>query len=192
MNRREALKNVAFLMGGTILCSQTFLTSCAFDREAEITGDGKTYSEKDIALMNEIGETIIPTTDTPGAKATGIGKFMVVMVNDCYDEENRIAFRKGLDMIHENFKEEFGKPFVEATPEEHTRFLIGLEKEMAAYYSNKKPEQPDHYYRILKELTLLGYFTSEIGCNQALNYIQTPGAYKACIPYEGGKAWATS
>jgi hypothetical protein len=55
----------------------------------------------------------------------------------------------------------------------------------------KKKDMPVHYFRLLRELTVLGYFTSEIGAKQALRYIETPGRYEGCIPYtKGEKAWA--
>jgi len=52
-------------------------------------------------------------------------------------------------------------------------------------------DSPTHYFRMMKELTLLGYFTSEIGCKQAQRYAETPGRYDPCVPYKpGDKAWA--
>ena len=52
-------------------------------------------------------------------------------------------------------------------------------------------DSPTHYFRMIKELTLLGYFTSEIGCKQAQRYAETPGRYDPCVPYKpGDKAWA--
>ena len=57
----------------------------------------------------------------------------------------------------------------------------------------KKKEDPAHYFRMMKELTILGYFTSEIGATQALRYVAVPGRYEGCVPYtKGEKAWATS
>jgi hypothetical protein len=55
----------------------------------------------------------------------------------------------------------------------------------------KKPEDDNHYFRMMKELTLLGYFTSEIGSTQARRYVPVPGRYEGCIPYKkGDKAFA--
>lgn len=189
MNRREALRNVAFLLGGTVISSQTFLTSCVFDSQNE--GENGLFSQGDIALMDEIGEIIIPTTDTPGAKAAEVGKFMAVMMRDCYEKQQQETFSNGLLTIRQDFGDRYGTSFIEATPEDRVSFISILEEETKEYYRTKKQEDPPHYYLMLKELTLLGYFTSEIGSTQALKYIQTPGRYEACIPYEkGGRAWA--
>lgn len=69
--------------------------------------------------------------------------------------------------------------------------LVKLDAEQKDYMAKKKPEEPSHYFRMMKELTLLGYFTSEIGCKQARRYVETPGRFDACIDYKkGDKAFA--
>lgn len=194
MDRREALKHVALLMGGTtVIGGQLLLTGCQTRDQSKENAMGSLLTEADIALMDEIGETIIPATDTPGAKAVGIGSFMAKMVRDCYQEKEQETFKEGLNKIRKGFDQEFGYTFKEGTPEERTKFLRQLDKELAAYHDTKKEGDPEHYFRMLKELTLLGYFTSEIGSTQALNYVKVPGRYNGCVPYEkGGKAWATA
>lgn len=187
MDRREALKTVALLLGGTVINSQVFLTGCssATDENDEL------FTQSDIALLDEIGETIIPATDTPGAKAVGVGNFMAMMLPDCYSERNQENFRKGLDKIRNDFNNEFAHSFMEAEPEERQHFLQKLDAEIPSYDETKTKNDPDHYFRIMKELTLLGYFTSKAGCTQARRYKQTPGRYQACTDYtEGDKAWS--
>ncbi|MFN9666692.1 MAG: gluconate 2-dehydrogenase subunit 3 family protein, partial [Bacteroidota bacterium] len=77
-------------------------------------------------------------------------------------------------------------------PEQRHELLVALDKEQKAYQEKKKSEEPAHYFRMMKELTLWGYFTSEIGATQALRYVAVPGKYEGCIPYKkGDKAWAT-
>ena len=193
MNRRDALKNVALFMGGTVIGGSAFLAGCQSDRRKEVEVAVDLFSEEDIRFMNEIGEIIIPETDTPGAKAAGVGSFMARMVSDCYDEKQQRTFISGLKKMKKNFSKEFDLLFEEAKDEERSSYINNLEIEVATYYRQKKQEDPEHFYRMLKELTLLGYFTSEVGATQALNYIQNPGSYQACIPYEkGGKAWAVA
>ncbi|MGI9262739.1 MAG: gluconate 2-dehydrogenase subunit 3 family protein, partial [Woeseiaceae bacterium] len=56
---------------------------------------------------------------------------------------------------------------------------------------SRDDDAPAHYFRMMKELTLLGYFTSEIGYTQAMRYVETPGRYDPCVPYTTGeKSWA--
>ena len=70
--------------------------------------------------------------------------------------------------------------------------LVDLDKEAKEYQKTKKPEDPNHYFRMIKELTLMGFFTSEVGATKALRYVAVPGKYEGCIPYnKGDKAWAT-
>ena len=77
-------------------------------------------------------------------------------------------------------------------PAQRKELLTGIDKEAKAYGASKKPEDPNHYFRLMKELTLLGYFTSEPGATKALRYVAVPGRYEGCIPYKkGDKAWAT-
>ncbi|MEH6679466.1 MAG: gluconate 2-dehydrogenase subunit 3 family protein [Sediminicola sp.] len=190
MDRREALKNVTFLLGGTVIGGSAFLMGCRSDQREGGKSTTGLFSREDIAFMDEIGEAIIPTTDTPGAKAAEVGRFMAAMVTDCYDAEQQETFIEGLKKMRGNFTAEYGHFFEVAKADEKTDYLTNLELEVKEYYRNKKAENPEHFYRMLKELTLLGYFTSEIGATQALNYIQTPGSYMACVPYEGDKAWA--
>ena len=187
MDRREALKQVALIMGGTIIGTQAFLSSCQPDtRENETI----TFSKEDMALVDEIGETIIPTTDTPGAKAVGVGAFMSMILPVCYEEKNQKAVHIGLGKIRKDFEAEFGHTFMEATPAERHVFLSRLDQEWVYYSESKEEKEPDHYFKLLKEITLLAYFTSEIGCTQARRYVQTPGRYEGCTPYnEGDRAW---
>ena len=68
------------MMGGTMVGANVILTGCAPDDKIE----GLDFQEKDLAYMDEIAEAIIPTTDTPGAKAAGVGSFMAMMVKDTF------------------------------------------------------------------------------------------------------------
>ena len=184
INRRDALKSMVLMMGGTMVGASVILTGCAPEDRIE----GLEFSERDIAFLDEIGETIIPTTDTPGAKATGIGAFMVVMVKDTYRKDEQEIFVEGLNTLRKDFKDQMGEDFVAASPEERTHFLNQIYENAQAEASER--EGP-HYINMLKDLTVLGYFTSEIGATQALRYVETPGRYDPCIDYEkGDKAFA--
>lgn len=186
MNRREAVQHIALLLGGTIAGGQAFLLGCKSE-----TGKEQGFTADDIAYLNEIADTILPTTNTPGAKAANVGEFMTIMVNDCYDEKDQQTFRKGMDKINELSKEQYSRVFMEMNPQDRLTLLTKLDHEQREYSSNKKVDEPAHYFRLVKELTLLGYFTSEIGSTQARRYVQVPGRYDGCIPYKkGDKAFA--
>jgi hypothetical protein len=186
MDRREAVQYIALLLGGTIVGSNAFITGCK-------TKDAKRqFTQEDIAYLDEIAETILPETKTPGAKAAKVGAFMPIMVNDCYIEKEQDIFHKGMETINERSEEKYDKNFMELTPQQRHELLVSIDTEAKDYQKKKKPEDPPHYFRIMKELTLLGYFTSEIGCKQAKRYDPVPGKYEGCVPYkQGDRAWTT-
>ena len=190
--RREAIQYVGMLMGGGALISQTgMLEALADDR-----GTASLFDDKAVALLDEIADTILPETSTPGAKAAEVGAFMALMVNDTYYEEDQDIFVRGMKTIDEQSRAETGSEFMSATPQQRLALLTRLDQEQHDYHKNQPEdgddnERPNHYFRMMKELALLGYFTSEIGYTQAMRYRETPGRYDPCVPYKKGeKAWA--
>lgn len=190
MNRRQALSRVSLILGGAIVGANIFLEGGCKPADKK-AANGLDFSEQDIAYLDEIADTILPETSTPGAKAAKVGAFMTVMVKDCYEEADQKIFLDGMQKLNEAAKKKFDKDFVDGSPEQRHDLLVEIENEQKEYNKNKKREDPTHYFRMMKELTLLGYFTSEIGATQALRYVETPGRYDGCMPYKkGDKAWA--
>jgi hypothetical protein len=188
LNRREALARLAGLVGGTIVGAEFFLNGVRVSGKETTSG----FSPAEVALLDEIGETILPATKTPGAKAARIGAFMAMMVDDCYDENHHAIFRAGLGQIDEACRRQCGKSFMECPPAERTTLLNRLDAEARAPGAPGQDAAPIHYFRLMKQLTVLGYFTSEIGCTQALRYVEVPGAFHGDVPYrQGDPAWFT-
>lgn len=177
---------IAVLMGGAMVASGAILRGGA--PAAKVAQPP--FTDADRALLDEIGETIIPATDIPGARAVGIGSFMAMMVADCYGERDHAIFREGLRLVDEASRARFGKPFLGASPAERAALASDLDAEQAAQARAKGKDAPAHYFRMMKELTILGYFTSEIGGTLAVRYVEVPGRFDADIPYrKGDKAW---
>lgn len=190
MNRRDALSRVALLFGGSIIGAEAFLSGC---KTATKYGASMNFTPDDIAYLNEIAETILPATNTPGAKEAKVGEFMTVMVKDCYEEKDQKIFMEGMGKLDEACQKKNSKSFMESSPAERHDFLVALDKEAKDYQKSKKADDPSHYFTMMKQLTLTGYFTSEPGATKALRYVAVPGRYEGCIPYKkGDKAWATS
>ena len=209
MKRRQALSTMAILIGGAMVSTETFFSSCKSDVKETF------FTKEDISLLDEIGETIIPATpSSPGAKAARIGEFMKVYVTDCYDAADQQTFFEAISQVKNSSQKKYGKGFLKLTVAQRRDILVELEKGKPAVVTNspkplagsgdaiqtgkseeaksKLKEPPNRYFEMLKELTLLGYFTSEPGATKALRYIQTPGYYKGDVPYvKGDKAWAT-
>ncbi len=182
MNRRELLKMVAAATGGVVIGGDFFLAGCK-NPEA---GKGKKFTEEEIAFLDEVAETIFPKTSTPGAKEAGVGKFMTVMVNDCYEQKDQDAFKDGMTKIDEACKKMHGHGFMKASPEHRKEVLTAIDKERAEYQKNKKREDPNHYFQYFKQLTITGYFTSKAGREGATNYQPVPGKYMGDVPYKKG------
>ncbi len=191
MNRRDALSRVALLFGGTIVGAELFLKGCTTpDKQAGATLN---FTPDNISFLNEVAETILPATGTPGAKEAKVGDFMTVIVRDCYEEKDQKIFLDGMGKLDDASKKKNGKSFMDSTPPQRHDLLVDLDKEAKDYMSKKKEEDPTHYFTMIKQLTLWGYFTSEPGATKALRYVAVPGRYEGCIPYKkGDKAWATS
>lgn len=178
---------IAALTGGVFIGGE-LLTGC---KSGPIVG-GATFGEADTAFLDEVAETILPATKTPGAKAAKVGQFMVVMVNDTYEDKDQKIFHEGIGKLEEACKKANAKSFLEASPEQRTALLNGLDKEAKDYQKSKKPEDAAHYFTMMKQLTLFGFFTSKEGATQALRYIAVPGKYDGAYPYKkGDRAWAT-
>jgi hypothetical protein len=188
MQRREALQMVALLLGGTIVGADVFLSGCKTPKK-----EGFEFTADNVALLDEVGDTILPTTaDSPGAKAAHIGQFMQVIVTDCYKPEEQTAFMTGIDKLQESSRAQFGNDFLSLSADQKHTLLVSLDKEAKDYNAKKKDGDPQHYFAMVKQLTLWGYFTSEPGATKALRYVAVPGKYDGDFPYKkGDKAWAT-
>jgi len=195
MNRRDALSRVALILGGSVIGANAFLEGCKPADKKTADADGKVaplFAATDAAYLDEIAETIIPATDTPGAKAAQVGSFMTVMVSDCYPAADQKIFVEGMKKLDEASKKKNGKSYLDSDADQRKALLIEIDKEAKDYMTSKKKEDPKHYFRMMKELTLLGYFTSEPGATKALRYEAVPGKYEGCTTYKkGDRAWAS-
>ena len=216
ITRREAILRVSALLGGVALVGgSALLTGCRVDKEVS---KDEAFTPDDIALLDEVAETILPQTSTPGAKAAKTGAFMALIVTDSYGARDQKVFRDGMRRLDEASRKANGASFMTSTPAQRLALLQVLDKEQKAEGDVRKAEAikktqaflaqpapvseanaataitaapPVHYFRMMKELALLGYFTSEIGCTQAQRYVEAPGRFDPCAPYHPGeKAWA--
>ena len=194
MERRELLKQIALLTGGLVIGGELFLSGCKTTAKADAG-----FSAASIALLDEVGETIIPATATPGAKAAQVGDFMKIFVTDCYTADEQAVFTKGILQLEEATDKMYKKSFVDCDAKQRKELLLSLEKEAktfnekvkAANEGKKENKLPLHYYTMMKQLTLFGFFTSKTGATETLRHIQVPGKYDGAYPYKkGDKAWA--
>jgi hypothetical protein len=231
ISRREAILRLSVLLGGVALVGgNVLLTGCSPDGRRRSTD--QLFTQDDIALLDEIADTILPETSSPGAKAAQTGAFMALMVTDTYDESDQDVFREGLRTVDERCQEMHGTSFMAATPAQRLALVERLDQEAMEHMNARSearrrrdaeaadtsqaeavlPDQrqeaalsseagsgaaaitadaPTHYFRMMKELTMLGYFTSEIGYTQHMRYVEAPGRFDPCVDYTPGeKLWA--
>jgi hypothetical protein len=160
-------------------------------------------------MVSRMADVIIPRTDTPGAVDAGVPAFIVMMMQECYPEEDQKQFHDGLAAFDKWSNDQYGDHFLQLAAKEQETAVSDLDKQILGNHTletltdeshqqqglTERKNQLDNdlnFYRKLKELTLLGFFTSEPGATETLRYIQVPGRYDGCVPYEeGDKAWAT-
>lgn len=218
MNRRELLQMVATMTGMAVIGGEAFAmhAEASVKNASTVSHAGLRFSARDINLLDEIAETIIPKTDTPGAKAAKVGRFMEVMVRDCYTSAQQAAFVDGLKNFPSLCLAQYQKSFFSINAKQRHEFLVSLEKEAKSFnvgqseldkerrhaletenkdnnFALQKEFEslPKHFYTMVKQLTLLGYFTSETGATKTLRYVAVPGRYDGNVPYiKGQRAWA--
>lgn len=169
MNRREALSRVSLMLGGT-LSAPTLL---AFDRWNQTAPGNRTngvsiLNEEQREIMARVTELIIPKTDTPGAIDAGVPAFIEVMLRDGYTKPVQDVFLAGLGDLA-------GNRFLTGSADQQTALLKQVEAQAIA---NAKAGSVS-FWQLIKELTVWGYFTSEVGIKSSLDYQPIPGKFEA-------------
>lgn len=193
MDRREALRKTALLMGAAV--SATALAGIMQGCKAtpELTYVPSFFTEDQARIVSELAQTIIPKTDTPGAKEAGVPGFIDQILKECYKKEDQDKFITGLTEFEAAAKAAHGDSFIYLDAEKQLAF-VKAQNEAAVTAVKADPSQPRPFILTAKELTLLGFFTSEPGATQVLQYEAVPGSYKGCIPLSeagNGKTWAS-
>ena len=190
MKRRQALLGIV-LAGGAVG------TGYSLFRWRRLTAAPKLNTlEQAKELIGHLAETIIPKTDTPGAMEAGVGEFIVTMVKDCTDRKTQNKFISGLQEIENHCVDQFDQFFIDCDIDQRVEVLKYFEKSASlngilGKARNKYLGKP--FFVTLKEYTIEGYFTSQLGATQSLNYVPIPARYEPCLPLEQGQvSWATN
>ena len=222
MDRREAVKSVAFLIGGALSATTiaTLFDSCNTPGK----NSANLFTADQEKMISEVADIILPTTKmSPGAKAANVGPFISMMLKDCYPEDAQKAVVKGLEDLETSAQKEFSKSFLEISVKEREHLLTKVRDETVAFQKDEKDknaaaeklnkdtkemkpeiEKPGNpmavkekaktvpqFFAIARDLTMLGFFTSEIGATKAYEYIAIPGRYDGCTDLKPGqRVWA--
>jgi len=191
MDRRELLKMIVAATGAAMVGLPALVQG-----QSPTAGAKTLFSDADVGTLDEIAETILPRTTTPGAKDAGAGLFMVTFVTDCYTQKQQAAFRAGLADIEKRA----GGRFVSLAPQARTELLRALDAEaktravdVTETGTTEEGEAMPHYFTMIKQLAIFGFFTSKVGATEVLKYVAVPGRYDGDLAYvPGTPGWGTS
>lgn len=186
-SRRSAIKSLALACGLVLSSSSLAALAAAVTAPTDMSRSKKTLLNADqLALVRELGEIIIPTTDTPGAIGAGVHDFINHFVAYCASTAEQQQLINGLTTIEHSAQTRFGKPFLGAGKTQQIELLTNMEKAADGFSQSDR-----QFFKQLKALVTFGYYTSEIGASQELAYLAIPGGYKGNFKFKDvGKAWS--
>jgi hypothetical protein len=190
MNRRTYFKSI-FILAGTGALSFSIFKWYGSD-----TVFNASELENKRAILAELAETIIPATDTPGAKAAGIHNHIIKVVTNCSPEKEQIKFLSGIIALEKDVKDRYGKDFLHCSAAEKNEIVRNLAEHVDYPYQilNKISRKlfGASFYTTLRHLTIEGFCLSKPGATEALAYDYIPGRFDACVPIKSNqKSWAT-
>ena len=175
MNRRDLIKTAgltAFYANLPVILSE-LLSACQSGDQLPHTF----FSDAEFKTLEEVIDILLPATGTPSGREVQVPAFVDKITADCLPPEDQEALHKGL----QDLDRQDGRSFHSLSTQDKQHALETLDKN--AYQDLARP----HWFRILKKTALIGYFTSQKGMTEALNYVKVPGDYKGCIPYKPGE-----
>lgn len=181
MDRREVLKVSSIFLGYALTAgtASAILGGCKASVDTEIP---KTLTSNEVNLLGEICESILPRTDTPGAKDALCHRYIDEMITHFFDKEAQDHFRTTLKLFDKEATRKFSKAFVALSPGEKEVILEHLSNQ-AKDYKDETGKKP-HIFKTIKDATISGYFTSEVGAKGGLCiFTPIPGPYQGCIDY---------
>ncbi|MDF1851763.1 MAG: gluconate 2-dehydrogenase subunit 3 family protein [Verrucomicrobiales bacterium] len=171
IERRTAIERISLLVGGALSPQLT----AGLMGQVLNEGDSVEITDAQRDLLAEVADVIIPETDTPGAKEAGAHEFIIRLMRDCYELPAQEKFYAGLARIDERSQTAYEKPFVDLSRKEQIAIMTETGKKDKGYFKQ------------IKQLSQVGYFTSEIGVTQNLQYMPIPGRFEGDVPYEKGQ-----
>jgi hypothetical protein len=193
VNRREAVKAIGILLGTAVTPAVARAIGAGYRAPAP-GAPLRVLTRYQGELLATLTELIIPATDTPGARAARVDAFIDGLLADVFTAEERDRFVAGLADVDARARAAHGATFLETTPEQQVALLTVMQQEGRAASTPRRSgsgSQSRPFFPWLKELTLVGYYTSEIGASQELRYVHVAGRYDGDVPYRQiGRAYS--
>lgn len=198
MNRREYIQQTTSFLGYTLVSGSVMSLLTACEQKGNLPWTPIFFSKSEAIILSAITDTICPTTKTPGANDLGVPQFIDLLTKNLLGQKEQAFFKEGIDAINTDANKQFGKDFDLCDTNQKEQILIALDKSSAptgmTMWGKSMEENPAplSFYRKIKNLTLMAYFTSEkIGKNY-LAYDPNPGKFEACKPYNNEPNWTES
>lgn len=195
MNRRELLKNAAVLLGGVASASVAQAVLAGVDGRVKIVTP--VFSSTQRKMTEVLADMIIPRTDTPGAIDAGVPHFIELMVSDWYKDGERRIYIEGLSSLDAYCSAHFNTNFLGATPGQQIMALENAEELSEQYHAvnpesvlNEGEDEELPFFKKIKELAVLGYYTSELGAKEELRYDPVPMRYGDIDLADVGRQWS--
>lgn len=199
MNRREAIQRTAMMLGYAVTgpALAGVLHGCKATPDLPFKPAFLTADQAQVVVA--LCDVIMPKTDTPGAVEAGVPQFIDDMILSVYTQADKDRIVNGINAFDKESDSTYGDGFASAKKEDqialvkkHHEALAGQPGDSSAGWWRASGGAEKPFMIEIKELILLGFFTSQPGATQVLQYNQAPGPYKGCLPLaEVGKTWAT-
>jgi len=188
MYRRQALRLLASAAALPLLSREAFSLFQEVHDQLPAQAELKSLNPRQNRTVTTIAEIIIPQTDTPGAKAARVNEFIDLILTEWYDEEEKLTFMTGLASVDSGALELYGKDFVDCEEKQQVEMLQALDDDVASRSEDvrrRRTRPPEkNFFFMMKQLTLIGYYTSQIGFEQELHGEIIPSRHAACVPLE--------
>ena len=200
MTRREAIQHASLVLGYAISAPAIGAVLNGCKAAPDLAFKPIFFSKEQAVLVSELSEIILPKTTTPGAKDAGVPGFIDSLLGEVYSQEDRNKFINGLSEFDAEAEKTYGNKFVDCDHEEqislfkkhHDEAITKSAGDGPTGWWNSGAGADKPFVMKIKELTILGFFTSELGATKVLQYNQVPGPFQGCVPLtQVGKAWAT-
>lgn len=198
MTRRELIQKTSLALGYTLSVHTFMGLMSGCELKHPLSFKPSFFTDEQAVLIGDLAEIILPRTKTPGAKDVGVPAFIDAFVNEVYPKEEQEKLIEGLNKFNEGTREKYFRLFTECTLDSQKHYVNELHRDAfrnaspvsEGWWASSKTEMP--FLLKIKELTILGFFSSEAGATQVLQYNSAPGPFQGCVPLNTvGKAWAT-
>jgi hypothetical protein len=194
MKRREVLQLLAGAALSSAIPRELWAFGAQVHQQVKNAPGLRTLNPHQDAIVATAAELIIPETETPGAKGARVNEFIDIILTDWYDEARKQRFLDGLADMDARCSKQFGRDFLSCSATQQAEILKALDLEVAAARESlsrrttrkliEDKELENHPFYMMKRLTLIGYYTSQVGAEQEAHFEIIPSQRGGCVPVE--------